>query len=160
MNCEKIRSELMEAVLGGPVSVSSSARQHLESCPACSRELASLRQTMALLDEWQAPEPSPYFSSRLRARVREESQRVSSPWFAWIRRPMVATAALALIALGAGLLESGRFNLTGTSTVAGNNGAVIRTAGSETAVGDLQYLDNNADLFAEFDALDGQAQTE
>ena len=29
---------------------------------------------MALLDEWQAPEPSPYFDVRLNARLREERQ--------------------------------------------------------------------------------------
>lgn len=160
MNCQEIRSELMEAVLSGPESVSSSARQHLQSCAACSQELASMQQTMAVLDEWQAPQPSPYFSSRLRARLREESAKTPSPWLAWIRRPMLATAAVALIALGAGLLQSGRLNLSGTSTMAGNNGVVVRTAGTETAVTDLQYLDNNAELFTDFDALDGQSQTE
>ncbi len=71
---------------------------------------------------------------------------------------MVATAAAALIALGAGLLEAGHWN-QGRVTVAGKDG-VIRTSVSETAVGDLQYLDGHADLFSEFDALDGQSQTE
>ena len=111
MNCEKIRPDLMEAVLSGPETVSAGLREHLQGCAACSAELASFQQTMALLDEWQAPEPSPYFSSRLRARVREEAAKKSFPWFGWIRRPMVATAAAALIALGAGLLESGHLNL-------------------------------------------------
>jgi len=160
MNCEKIRSELMEAVLSGPESVSGETRQHLQNCAACSEELASYQQTMALLDQWQPPEPTPYFSSRLRARLREESSKLPNPWLAWIRRPIVATAAVALIALGAGLLESGRLNQIRTSTVAGNDGLVTRTAVTDTAVGDLQYLDKNADLFAEFDALDEQAQTE
>ena len=72
---------------------------------------------------------------------------------------MVATAAVALIALGAGLLESGHLSV-GRSTVAAKDGAVVRTSASEAAVGDLQYLDGHADLFSEFDALDGQSQTE
>jgi anti-sigma factor RsiW len=158
MNCEKLRSDLMEAVLSGPEKMSAGLREHLHNCTACSEELASFGQTMALLDEWQAPEPSPYFSSRLNALLREQEAKSAFPWFGWIRRPMVATAAVALIALGAGLLESGHFNL-GRVTVAGNDG-VVRTSAPETAVGDLQYLDGHADLFSEFDALDGQSQTE
>ncbi len=158
MNCEKIRSELMEAVLSGPEAVSRDVQQHLKSCPRCTQELASFGQTMALLDEWQAPEPSPYFSSRLQARVREQAAQQRPAWFGWFRRPVVATAAAALIALGAGLLETGHISL-GNVTVAGNDG-VVRTSVSETPVGDLQYLDRNADLFAEFEALDGQSHTE
>jgi hypothetical protein len=158
MNCEKLRPELMEAVLSGPEKMNLGLREHLHSCAACSEELSSFGHTLALLDEWQAPEPSPYFSSRLRARVREEKTNQRFAWFGWIRRPMAATAAVALIALGAGLLETGHFNL-GRVTVAGNDG-VVRTSGSTTAVGDLEYLDGHADLFSEFDALDGQSQTE
>ena len=125
MNCEKLRPELMEVVLSGPEKMSAGLREHVHGCAACSDELASFQQTMALLDEWQAPEPSPYFSSRLRARVREEAAKPQFPWFAWIRRPMVATAAVALVALGAGLLEIGHFNL-GRVTVAGNDGVVTQ----------------------------------
>jgi len=158
MNCEKVRSDLMEAVLSGPGSVSAALREHLQDCPACSAELASFQQTMSLLDEWQAPEPSPYFSSRLRARVREEAAKAPSPWFAWIRRPIVATAAVALIALGAGLLQIGHWT-PGQVTVAGNDG-VVRVSATDTAVTDLQYLDGHADLFSEFVALDEQSQTE
>jgi anti-sigma factor RsiW len=158
MNCEKIHPDLMEAALSGPEKLSSGLRQHLHDCTACADELASFQQTMNLLDEWQAPEPSPYFSSRLHARVREEAAKAPSPWFGWMRRPMVATAAAALLALGAGLLESGHFSL-GKVTMAGKDG-VVRTSAPANAVGDLQYLDGHADLFSEFDALDGQSQTE
>jgi anti-sigma factor RsiW len=158
MNCEKLRPELMEVVLSAPEKMSGGLREHLHGCTACSEELASFQQTMALLDEWQAPEPSPYIASRLGARVREEAGKSSFPWLGWVRRPMVATAAAALIALGAGLLETGHLNL-GQVTVAGKDG-VVRTSATTTAVGDLQYLDGHADLFSEFDALDGQSQTE
>lgn len=158
MNCEKLRPELMEAVLSGSEKMSAGLREHLRGCTACSEELASFEHTMALLDEWQAPEPSPYFSSRLRARVREEATKRPFPFLGWVRRPMVATAAAALIALGAGLLETGHFSL-GRVTMAGNDG-VVRTSATTTAVTDLQYLDGHADLFSEFDALDGQSQTE
>lgn len=158
MNCEKVRPDLMETVLSGSEGMSAALQEHLQSCTACSAELASFQQTMSLLDEWQAPEPSPYFSSRLHSRVREEAARARFSWLAWIQRPMVATAAVALLALGVGLLQIGHWS-PGRVTMAGNDG-VVRTSAPETAVGDLQYLDGNADLFSEFDALDGQSQTE
>jgi len=156
MKCEKIRSDLMEAVLSGAEAASRELREHLQACKACAEEVASLQQTMSLLDEWQAPEPSPYFNSRLRARVREQAAERSYGLLAWLRRPVVATAAAGLIALGAGLLQSGHWNLGRKVTMAGNDGAVS----SDAAVSDLQYLDRNADLFSEFEALDAQSQTE
>ena len=93
MKCEKLRAEFMEAVLSGPEQRRRRVAGASASCAACAGELASLQQTMALLDEWQAPEPSPYFDSRLRARVREEAVAASRGWLAWLRRPAVAAAA-------------------------------------------------------------------
>jgi anti-sigma factor RsiW len=158
MKCERFREEFMEAVLSGSEAASLEVQEHLRSCAACAGEFASFQQTMALLDEWQAPEPSPYFSSRLRARLREESAAPARGWLAWLRRPMVAAAAVILIAVGAGLLEVGHVGRD-PNTLATNDG-VIRSGAPGSAVGDLQYLDKNADLFSEFDALDGQSSTE
>jgi len=158
MKCEKIREEVMEVVLGGPGTASPEVQAHLLSCAACAEEVASLQRTMALLDEWQTPEPSPYFHSRLRARVREESAVQPSGWLAWLRRPVVAAAAMVLVAVGAGMLETGQFS-TDRNTIATKDGVVLVSAPA-SAVSDLQYLDKNADLFAEFDALDGQSSTE
>ncbi len=148
----------MEAVLGGPETASAEMREHLRSCSACADELAALQQTMTLLEEWQTPEPSPYFNTRLRARMRDEVAAPARNWLAWLRRPVVAAAAAVLIALGAGLLEIGHFR-SDSNTLA-NNDNMVRVKGSVSAVGDLQYLDKNADLFAEFDALDGQSSPE
>ena len=100
----------MEAVLSGPEAASPEVQEHLRSCAACAEELASFQQTMALLDEWQAPEPSPYFSSRLRARVRDEAAAAAAGWLAWLRRPVAAAAAMVLVAVGVGLLEMGNFS--------------------------------------------------
>ncbi len=64
----------MEAVLSGPEAVSPEMQEHLRQMRRRVRaKWHRLRQTMALLDEWQAPEPSPYFGSRLRAQMREEA---------------------------------------------------------------------------------------
>src|SRR6516165_3851558 len=124
MKCGSLRDELMEVVLNGSELATPAMQEHLATCPVCAGEVASLRQTMELLDEWQTPEPSPYFSARLRARMRDEQATHTAGWLAWLRRPAVVTAAAALM-----------------------------------AVGDLQYLDSNADLFSDFDALD-DTQTE
>lgn len=158
MKCEKLRQEFMDAVLAGPEAVSPELEEHLRSCSACAGELASLRQTMSLLDEWQTPEPSAYFNTRLQARIREEAAAPAQSWLAWVRRPVVAVAAAVLIALGAGLLELGHFR--GDSNTLATNDNVIRVSAPGSAVGDLQYLDKNADLFSDFDALDGQSSSE
>lgn len=156
MTCEKLRQDMMEALLSGPQSVSPEMQQHLASCKACAAELASLQQTMSLLDEWQTPEPSPYFNTRLRARIREEGLAPAErSWLAWFRRPILAAAAALLLGLGIGLMEMGPFS-SDHNTVA-NNETTVRVSAPGTAVGDLQYLDKNADLFSDFDALDRQS---
>jgi anti-sigma factor RsiW len=153
MKCGKIREEWMEALLGGEELANSAVQDHLATCTTCAEEVSALRRTMTLLDEWQAPEPSPYFSTRLRARMREDHVRESVSWWSWVRRPAVATAGVGLIALGVGLL--GGVHLKRPPSVAENNPpAVVSTAAT-----DLLYLDNHADLFADFDALDDD-QTE
>ena len=46
---------------------------------------------MELLDEWQAPEPSPYFDTRLQARLREEMAKPATVgWLQWVRKPALA----------------------------------------------------------------------
>jgi anti-sigma factor RsiW len=155
MKCGKIREELMSAVLSGPELANPAMQEHLGTCEACAMEVASLRQTMQLLDEWKAVEPSPYFSSRLRARMREEHAEQSVGWFGWLRRPAVLTAA-ALLAVGVGMLGGGQLkSWHGASSVRMAQPATTTSA----AVSDLQYLDNHADLFSDFDALDDD-QTE
>ena len=59
---------------------------------------------------------------------------------------------------GRGIAGDGHFSHD-HNTLATNDG-VVRVGAPGTAVGDLQYLDKNADLFSEFDALDGQSSTE
>ena len=154
MMCDKLRQEFMEAVLSGPEAASPEAQEHLRTCSACAAELASFHQTMGLLDEWQTPEPSPYFNTRVMARVREEAAAPAHNWLGWLRRPVAAVAAAVLIAVGVGVFQASHNH--DRNILATNDGAVR----GSNAVSDLQYLDKNADLFDEFDALDGQSPTE
>jgi anti-sigma factor RsiW len=150
MKCGRIREELVEAVLGGPELESPAVHEHLATCAACAQEVSSLRQTIDLMDEWQAPAPSPYFSARLHARMREERRHEPAGWLNWLRRPIVATAAAALLAVGVGMFGGAHWKDTYVKTAVAD--PPVTTTGA--AVSDLQYLDNHADLFSDFDALD------
>ena len=74
MKCNEAR-EVMPDLAAGLMTVTPEVKAHLDSCTECAGKLEAFRQTMSLLDEWQAPEPSPYFDVRLGARLREESAR-------------------------------------------------------------------------------------
>ena len=72
MKCDEIKELMLDAAMGGEGVPG--MNEHLLDCPACAGKLQEMRKTMALLDEWQAPEPSPYFDTRLAACIREEGQ--------------------------------------------------------------------------------------
>ena len=145
MNCKDIQEQLLQmAVERGPASVE--LESHFTACPACARELEQMRQTMALLDEWPAPEPSPYFDVRLQARLREEQRKARFSWRYWARKPAaVGIAATILLALGVGSFLGTQDNSQPAAPVAAARG---------TAVSDLQYLEKHSDLLQEFEALD------
>jgi hypothetical protein len=103
---------------------------------------------MALLDEWQAPEPSQYFDVRLQARLREEIAKPQAPWFQWFRRPVLAAALTVLLGIVAGLL------FTRNSGITNHGQEASITAPPGTAVSDLQTLENNHEMYSDFELLD------
>ena len=141
MKCEEMGEHLMDLATGLPSDAQ--VETHLRTCAACNEHLQQMRQTMALLDQWQAPEPSPYFDVRLRARVREESVRHRAGLLQWFRRPALAGAMAALLVIGGTLYTTGHYAQTGVSQ-----------SPPGAAVQDLQDLEKNNDLFADFDLLD------
>jgi predicted anti-sigma-YlaC factor YlaD len=148
-NCDDIR-ELMPDLAAGVGDAGSEVKDlgvkaHLQSCAACSTELESFRRTMALLDEWKAPEPSPYFDVRMQAKLREEIAATKRPtgWLHWLRKPVFAVSLTVALVAGVTLVETGH---------APQAGPVAVEPG--TAVGDLQALDKNHDLYSDFDVLD------
>jgi hypothetical protein len=100
---------------------------------------------MALLDEWQVPEPSPYFDVRLQARLREEMAKAAS-WRQWFRKPALAVSLAVLMVASVTLFRNGAVNPPVPGPMA--------AAEPGTAVGDLQALDKNHDLYSDFDVLD------
>ena len=139
MKCTEIR-ELLPDLAAGLASAAPEVDLHLRSCAGCAGTLAEFRTTMALLDEWQAPEPSPYFDTRLRARLREEAAKQSSRWFVWMRRPAMAVSLAVAMVAGVTLWMERK---TGVSPEAPSPG---------TAVSDLQTLDKNLDMFSDSDS--------
>lgn len=145
MSCNELREQLVDVASG--TEASAEVSKHVESCAACATTLNELRTTMSLLDEWQAPEPSPYFDVRLQARLREEQQKAHASWLDWFRKPVLGAAAALLIAAAVGLMQT-----HDAGSKPGPSSPAQFVAG--TASGDLQFLDKNADLVQDFDALD------
>jgi hypothetical protein len=152
MNCDEIR-ERMPDVAARVSAATPDESQHLAVCDACAGRLEEFRHTMALLDEWRAPEPSPYFDVRLQARLREEIARPQVTWLQWFRRPVLASALTLLIGAGIGMFfaRGANYRLRGNDRIAGIESQAFQPG---TAVSDLQALDRNHELYADFELLD------
>lgn len=152
MKCNEI-IERMPDVAAGLSEATAEESKHLVSCDVCSEKLRELQRTMALLDEWQAPEPSPYFDVRLQARLREEMAKPQTNWLQWFRRPVLAAALTLLMGIGIGL-----FFAKGSGIYRPADDDRTASMGQQfqpgTAVGDLQALDKDHELYADFELLD------
>jgi len=157
MDCKEIK-ELLPDLAAGMETATPEVEKHLASCDVCSAQLHDFQKTMALLDEWQAPEPSPYFDTRLQARLREEMARPPERWYSWLTQGRVFRPAWAMSAaavLFAVVLAIGnRSYIVQTETIATKPPSPTLPAQPGTAVGDLQALETNHELYADFDVLD------
>ncbi|HET9088313.1 MAG TPA: hypothetical protein VFN53_12405 [Acidobacteriaceae bacterium] len=110
---------------------------------------------MSLLDTWQVPEPSPYFATRLAARIQEQKELGSANWLERIRmrllygsdrklRPALASGfALLLIVTGGSYAGFESLNRT-----------VPPSQTVSATVTDLELLDSNAQTLQQFAAFD------
>ncbi len=133
-----------------------SARAHLAACDTCAAELSAMERTMQLLGDWQAPEPSPFWMSKMGARLREEQQQPSRGWARfteslrtrlWVSnhtlRPVGVAALGLLLAVCGGTWVSVERQSTPAASVQASN-----------TVRDLQSLNQNAQVFQELASLD------
>ena len=150
--CSAMETKLADVLLA-PDAVPAKVTAHVADCEPCAAELEDLRATMALLDTWEAPEPSPYFLTRLHARLNEERQAEPAGWFEKLRArfiygPHLHTRPLAAMALTVVLLLGGGTYLSMTNweqpAAAPPQAAVVH---------DLQMLDNNAQLLDQLESL-------
>jgi hypothetical protein len=150
MNCREMKMKLADLLLD-PNSATSEALRHLEECGECREELAELRSTMTLMDDWATPEPSPFFDAKLLARLRAEQDAppagVFARWKWWFQygskhrmRPLMAGALGLVILVGGGTYAD----------VAWHSSAPPESA----TLHDLQSLDSNAEVFQQLDSVD------
>jgi hypothetical protein len=152
MNCKDIRETLPDVASGAAV-LTPELNAHLSRCDECAGKFEELQATMALLDEWTVPEPSPYFDIRLQAKLREarEEAPARAGWLQWFRKPAFSIAATVLLAAGIGVGVGVQYFPTRQPKP---TNSVVVQAPRGTAVGDLQFLDKHSDLLQNFDALD------
>jgi hypothetical protein len=153
MRCEEIR-EMMPDLASGVMGMTPEVGGHLTGCGACAGTMEEFQKTMALLDEWRAPEPSAYFDVRLQARLREEMAKPQASWLAWFRRPVLAAALSVLMAVGIGLFFTKNGGIYKSDPLVAANDGSAQSTEPGTAVSDLQALENNHDLYSDFDLLD------
>jgi len=157
MDCKHIQEVLPDLAAGMGASTPE-VEKHIASCKACSAQLRDFQKTMALLDEWQAPEPSPYFDTRLQARLREDMARPVGGWYRrflpglWARPAWVASVAAVIFAVVFGIGNKSYF--VQMEAIATKPPALMLPVQPGTAVGDLEALQKNDDLYADFDMLD------
>jgi anti-sigma factor RsiW len=158
MNCHQIRELLPDlATAAGRDAAPPEVSEHIASCSDCAGRVREFQKTMALLDEWQAPEPTAYFDTRLQARLREEMARPRAGWLNWLQRPAWAMSLAAVLfagAIGLGVAVSQKSYLVQTGSIATRPPSLGVPVQPGTAVADLQALDRNDDLYADFDMLD------
>jgi len=156
-NCAGMDAELAGVLLDARPA-SAKVQAHVAECERCQGELEELKATMQVLDDWQAPAPSPYFLTRLGARMREERDAPPAGWLAGTIARLRATVAygpglhvrpLAAVALTVMLLVGGGTYLGVTDWMqpaqpANQNAAVVH---------DLQTLDSNAQVLDQMEAL-------
>ncbi len=149
----KICYTLLPDLLFEPDLPQPEARAHLLACAECRKEFHELQATMGVLDAWTAPEPSPYFDTRVRARLR--AAQAEAPEGLWKRlvdmlrfgtgigrRVALAGTFLFILLLGGG---------TAVTVWSGHHEA---PATSSPAVNDLRIFDNNAQALQQMDLLD------
>ena len=143
MQCTECKEQLFDVVTG---NAEPEVTAHFTSCRECAAELESMRKTMALLDDWKAPEDtSPYFMTRLMARVREEAATPAkaSGWLTWFRRPAFALSLAAVLVAGALFLRPDM-----------GLPPAPATQSHTCAVTDLQFLEKNNDVLQNLEVLD------
>jgi predicted anti-sigma-YlaC factor YlaD len=159
MNCKIVNEALAELLLA-PEELNTGVRaeldEHVESCASCREQLDGLRSTMQLMDAWEAPEPNPYFLTRLHARLDEERAAEPAGWLERLKARLIygsrlTTRPVAAMALTVAVLVGGGAYL-GLSDLE----APRPTQPQAAVVHDLQTMDSNAQVLDQLETLSDQ----
>lgn len=152
MDCKATKTYLTDLLLD-PAAASPAAREHVAACADCAKELRELHATMLAMDAWEAPEPSPYFDTRLQARLREEKANPPAGFWERMRARLLYSSNLHMRPVAAGALAL--LLLTGGGTAFWMDHAMQPAVPQESAtVHDLQLLDGNAQVYQQLNSLD------
>ncbi len=143
----------LATLLLDPAAAPARVHAHVAECEGCSRSLDELRATMTLLDSWKAPEPNPYFLTRLEARLAAQRQSAPAGWFAVLRarwaygsathvRPLAAMAMTFMLLIGGG-------TYLGVTNWKQSPAPPVQSA----VVQDLQTMNSNAQLLDQLEEL-------
>ena len=152
MNCKATKAQLADLLLD-PAAASTAAREHVAACAECSRELNDLKATMQALDAWEAPEPSPYFDTRLAARLREEQAAPPASLWERVRMHFYYGSNLHLRPIAAGALAL-LLMIGGGTAVWVQRGEQHPVPQESATVHDLQLMDGNAQVYQQLNSLD------
>jgi hypothetical protein len=153
MTCLEMNENVAELLLESR-PLSDEAQKHIAECAGCAEELAAMQKTWKLLDEWHAPEPSPFFDAKLYARMRVEQTTAPASFFERAKAWLLYSSKLQMRQLAAGALAT-------VVVIGGGTFALLDyqqpapVAQTSATVGDLQSYDGNAQLFQQLNALDG-----
>ena len=116
MNCRDLELNAI-AFLDGKLAPSErrAVEEHLAACPSCRERVQGFSSVMGLLGEWHDIQPSPFFQTRLAARLKEEP--VSQSWWQTLwkeamdrplrpaARPVFAVALAAVMVVAVAVLQ-------------------------------------------------------
>jgi len=151
MNCKECKTLLPDLLLDPTAPGNAVARAHLQSCPACEEEFHSLQATFDLLDDWQAPEPSPYFDQKLAVRLREAQTAPPAGWFERLRDRLLLNTGRQFRPALTGALALVLVLLVGGGTVADLSSH--HAPKPSATINDLQILDKDAQALQTMDQL-------
>ena len=153
MKCQELETHLPDLLLD-PESVKPAVRQHLEACAHCQNELANLQATMNVLDEWKAPEPTPYFNVKMQAKLRAAREAEPEGFWERVRARLLFSTNFHLRTAGAAALAAVLAVGGGSALYVSQMTTPQPQVEASATVRDLQSLDENDQVFQQLNAVD------
>jgi hypothetical protein len=151
-DCKATKAQLADLLLD-PAAATPGAREHVAACADCGKELHELEATMLAMDAWDAPEPTPYFDTRLMARLREEKEIAPASLWERMRARLLYGSNLEFRPIAVGALAL-LLMIGGGTAVLVQHGAQPPVPRESAIVNDLQLLDGNAQVYQQLSSLD------
>ena len=155
MNCKGFEDEMQDLLLRPGALASQGAVAHLKVCPACDKEYLGFQATFAMLDDWKAPDVTPYFDQKLAVRLREEQAAPRMGLLERLRtRLLLNTGSNFRPAIAVTLASALLFGVAGGGLVGVHAYHAEHPSQTSATIEDLQILDRNQQAFEQLDQLE------